>query len=208
VTESRVVLNYAPPVSSQPRLEERDGSARVIFPVQPRWVYVLQIVWLLLAGCMEGAILIMIPVMLWNLWRRIHRPFASAVAADLRLIPRAAVIQVCAYATLCWAAATYEWWRYWRWGRVPRVLTATSAGLVQTRLGLWRMRERRWPADQFAAVDLKMRGWTVPPKRTAAILFLHRRRGRALHFRLSTVDSQLPARIAQQLASILGCPLK
>jgi len=106
-----------------------------------------------------------------------------------------------------WTFAAYYWRMYRKWGRVPRVLTASAEGLVFTRLGWWRMRERRWPVSDISAVKLRPTWGNLTWKRTVAELYIQRRQGRQLDFRLSSPDPQLPNRIAQRLASVLDRPL-
>jgi hypothetical protein len=179
----------------------------VTFPVLPRWVCILSIVVPLLVGCMEATKGVLFTVWTWKLARSFGRPIPNDLAAVLRSNTERLLIGEGVAALVWWGAGAREWWKYRRWGRVPRVLTATSTGLVQTKLGWWRMRERIWPADQFTAVELRNLKWTLSRNRTVAILRLRRRHGLRLRFRLSSSDSQLPDRIAQSLATVPGCPI-
>jgi hypothetical protein len=83
------------------------------------------------------------------------------------------------------------------------VLTASREGLILSRLGIWRMRERRWPASEITAIELRPIRGNLNWRRTVADLYIRRQKGRPLHFRLSSADASLPARIAEQVRGIL-----
>jgi hypothetical protein len=107
-----------------------------------------------------------------------------------------------------WTVAGFQYWKFRRFGRVPRVLEASGEGLVLTWLGWWRMRERRWSAGEIASVECcKLKG-NLNWRRTVANLVVTFRNGRSRRFRLSSRDPQLPGEIAMQLANALGCPLR
>jgi len=113
------------------------------------------------------------------------------------------------FGTVAWGlVAAYHWRMYRRWGRVPRVLAANREGMILTRLGWWRMRERRWAASEIAAVELRPTRLNPAWKRTEAWLYIHRQQGRRLCFHLPSTDSKLPGRIALCLATALGVGLK
>ena len=121
-----------------------------------------------------------------------------------RSIARIAIV-MCIDAVFWWGLAAYFWWKYRRWGRVPRVLGANDQGLALSRLGWRRMRQQIWPASDIKAIELRPVTGNLNWTRTVADLYIHRHKGRRLHFRLSSPDPQLPARIAEQLKSTLGC---
>jgi hypothetical protein len=112
-------------------------------------------------------------------------------------------------AALFWlAVAAHQAWMYHRWGRVPRVLTATGEGLVLSRLRWWRLRERKWLLNEITGIQLRPIKINLNPRRTAADLYIKRREGlRRLHFRLSSPDPHLPSQIAERVAAVLGFPL-
>lgn len=99
------------------------------------------------------------------------------------------------------------WFRYRRWGRVPRVLAVDESGLVFSWLGWWRMREKRWAAEEISSIDLRVIRGHLNPWRTVAILYVRHRKGMARRFRLSSADPELPHRIARRLSEILGRPM-
>jgi hypothetical protein len=113
-----------------------------------------------------------------------------------------------AIATLFWwAVAASSWYAYRKWGKVPRVLTVTGDGLVLSRLRWWRLRERKWLSSEIASIQLRPINVNLNPWRTVADLHINRRKGRRLHFRLSSPDPHLPRQIAERVAAVLGFPL-
>ena len=107
----------------------------------------------------------------------------------------------------CWIGiGAYTWWQFRRWGRVPRILTATPAGLKLSWLGWWRVRERHWPASEITAIEFWPVKGNLNWRRTVADLSITRRKGRRLHFRLSSREPELPEKIAIRIAGVLGVP--
>jgi hypothetical protein len=106
------------------------------------------------------------------------------------------------------ANALLQWYRLYRWGRVPRRLTTTASGVVLSQMGWLGPVHRFWPASAITAVELRQVVGNLLPNRTVAYLKLRRRRRFATPFRLSSRDPQLPKHIAERLAATLGCPLK
>jgi hypothetical protein len=104
-----------------------------------------------------------------------------------------------------WSAGGFQLWQLYRWGTVPRVFEANRDGLVLSWLGWWRMRERRWPAAEVAAVEFRSVKGNLNWTRTVADLTLVFRNGRRRRFRLSSPDSELPGQVAKELASAIGC---
>jgi hypothetical protein len=98
----------------------------------------------------------------------------------------------------------HSWWMYRRWGRVPRILTLSGNGLIFTRLGWHRMREKTWPINEITAIELRTVKFNLNWKRTVADLCFHRRTGRRLRFRLSSANAQLPNQIAQKFGLGMG----
>jgi len=208
MTNTGPVLDYISPRPPPTKLtlEEADGSLRVIFAVKPAWGYMLPIV----TGLTMGALMFLAGIRVfhaaWGLASKAGYTSRDAVAWAWHLSV-GILFDAVVMALFCWILAAYEWLRFRHWGRVPLILTASNEGLVSSRLGLWRMRERRWPADQIVAVELRPAWGNLSWKRTVAYLYFRRSKGRPLFFILSSSDSQLPSRIAQRLAFVLGCPL-
>jgi hypothetical protein len=150
------ILDYVPPRALPPRLTlaESDGCVRVIFPVLPKWFYISGIV----APFGMGLVRIVMPVLVLRvLWRMLHLygpPDPQSVAA-VQLFAAGILTSLAIDLAVLWGLAAYELWMYRRWGRVPRVLTASDEGLILSRLGWLRMRERRWPASEITGVELR-----------------------------------------------------
>ena len=206
MTETHPILEYSPKLAP-PReltLEESDGHVRVIFAVAPTWIYLFPIVVGVMVGFMKlvGGLFIAVRLrQLMNGFRAVPSDIFAMRRLTIEIVISASVL-----ALFWWIIAAYEWWMYRRWGRVPRVLTASQKGLILSRLGWWRMRERMFPTSEIKAIELRPVKGNLNWKRTVTNLYIHRHKGWRLRFRLSSSDSQLPRRIAQQLTSKLGCP--
>jgi hypothetical protein len=190
------------------RLEEKDGRVRVIFPVAPMWVYVLQIAWCAAVGLITLGGAITTAGLLWRVTYQIGQPPRNIklTMRDLELH----ILVAGAIATLFWwGVAACSWYAYRTWGKVPRVLTATGEGLVLSRLRWWRLRERKWLLNEITGIQFRPININLHPWRTAADLYINRREGlRRLHFRLSSPDPHLPRQIAERAAAVLGFPLR
>jgi hypothetical protein len=131
---------------------------------------------------------------------------ASTSLAAARLV--AEIVAQWGIAGICWCGfGLYEWWLFRRWGRVPRILSATREGLTLSRLGWWRMRERHWPATQINGIEFRQVKGNLNWRRTVADLYIRRHKGQRLHFRLSSPDKDLPRKIASRMADVLERPL-
>jgi hypothetical protein len=205
---SRVTMNPAPPILNygSPQsptvltLEEWDGGARVIFPAMPQWAYVLAILGPLLPALGNLGLAVACIV----IFRRFFRGSILTTAAILRP------------AIISWGLQSLGWgslfgfhlWKYKRWGRVPRILTADNQGLTLSRLGWRRMSGKKWAASQITDIELRPAIGNLFRSRTVMDVYVRRVKGWRLLFRLSSTDPQLPHRIAQRMSVILGCPLK
>ena len=203
------VLNYVS-ATSRPRiltLELTASAVRVTFPVLPKWACVSPIVLYAAVGLTKVAMGIGIG---W-ITRGISAQFRAPPSPELLLLRRRFELEMLfgigLLGLLWWSLAGYQWWQLRRWGRVPRVLTATSEGRVLSRLGWFRMRKRTWPAAEIASVELRPLKYNLPWTGKASLLYINRRKGWRLHYRLSSPDPLLPNEIARQLAHALGCPL-
>ena len=203
------ILDYAPK-PAPPRkltLEESNGGVRVIFPVFPVWAYWVSIVLLIVVGLFRLMAGLVIGWAIWRSTNSLGPSHPDTLREAHRLIAKIVILWT-AEALLFLGLGAYEWCMLHRWGRVPRVLTARSDSLVLSRLGWWRMRERTWPVSEISAIQFRPVKGNLNWKRTIADLYIRRRNARRLWFRLSSSDPQLPARIAEQLAFRLGCPMR
>jgi len=204
------ILDYATLERKAPRkltLEEFDRSVRVIFAVAPQWLYQLAILMDFLVGLVKLVIGVSIFRMVWQLTYALRQPTREQIVA-LRHFGAEIFIPTGIGVLFWWALGAYHCRMYYRWGQIPRVLTANEHGLILSRLGWWHMQERRWPASEIATIELRPVRGNLNCKRTVSHLFIRLRNGRRLRFRLSTSVSLLPGRIAERLALALGCPLK
>jgi hypothetical protein len=150
-------------------------------------------------GLGNVALVIWFIVAIWKVAQALHLPFRNfGFAYGGQLI-----------SALFWlAVAAHQGWMYHRWGRVPRVLTATGEDLVLSRLRWWRLRERKWMLNEITGIQLRPIHMNLNPRHTAADLYINRRKGlRRLHFRLSSPDPHLARQIAERMAAVLGLPL-
>jgi hypothetical protein len=186
------------------RLEETDGRVRVIFPVFPIWVYVLQIATCGAVGLLKLGTAIVFGVMIWRM-THISGQLPRDIVLKMRHLEIEIFLSGAIAALFWWGIAACSWYVYRRWGRVPRVLTATREGLVLSRLRWWRLRERKWLLNEITGIQFRPINVNLNPWRTAADLYINRRKGlRRLHFRLSSPDPHLPRQIAERLAAVLG----
>ncbi|HEX4052766.1 MAG TPA: hypothetical protein VHX86_00740 [Tepidisphaeraceae bacterium] len=123
----RPILEYPTP---QPldklTLEEGADFARVVFPVSPMWVY-----WLLVGGSVAIALMATIGSLVIGVM--ILRPYAAvglypATKAKLWHLSFIPLSENLGMPLFWWCLAIFEWWKYRRWGRVPRVLLARVDG--------------------------------------------------------------------------------
>jgi len=201
------ILEYSPQ-RAPPRtltVEQSDDSVRVIFPVAPAWIYWFPIILGFVVGLAQLCLGLSLAELIWH-WKRIGG-LPPDIANEFRRISTSMVISGTMQAFFWWGLAAYAWWKYHRWGRVPRVLTANDEGLILSHLGWRRMSERRWPIGEIKAIELRPVWGNLNWKRTVADLYVERHCGRRLRFRLSSPDAHLPSCIANQLSLKLGCPI-
>lgn len=195
------ILSYGlPRATTALALVESDNQVRVVFPVNPEWMHVLSIVMPVAYAVYLAGIGVEIVRMLCHSFKL---PALAAVS-----IMRTSLIELVVAATLCGGYGAYDWWKFIRWGRVPRVLTADEKGLTLSQLGWLRMSEKRWSRHQVIAIELRPVKGNLSRRRTVADLYVRRSSGWRLHFRLSSKDPALPRRIAETLSGALGCPLR
>ena len=107
-----------------------------------------------------------------------------------------------------WTIGAYALWKYRRWGRVPRILTATRESLIYSKLGFRAMRQQVWPVADIKEIRFRPIKRNLNRGKTAADLQIYRRnKRRPKQFRLSSPDPELPTLIAKELAAMLGHPL-
>ena len=201
------ILQYRNPLSEPSRhltLKESDGEVRVTFGVMPKWVYLAQIIWPLLAA---GFCIVEPLVIIHSYWTLLHT-MTPVLSPEGRLIFRQVLFDQLSSLVIgggFWLAiGIYELRKYSRWGRVPKMLTATKSELTQSWLGIWRMRQRRWPASDITAVNLRPIWGNLTWWRTVAMLSIERIEGSNRHFRLSSCDPHQPTHIAERLREILS----
>jgi hypothetical protein len=180
-------------------LDARDGAVRVTFPVMPKWVYVSQIAFALVAGLCQIAV----PVFVVFMYLR-HSVLKQEFSRELWVT----MVEFLVAGAVWTVGGAYEWWKYRRWGRAPRVLTADQQGVMLTWFGFGRIRRRTWPADEIAAIEFRIVKTNLNPWRTLGRLEIIRRNGRKRVFRLSSKDPELPRRIAERVAASLHHSLK
>ncbi|MGA2582769.1 MAG: hypothetical protein ABSG31_05785 [Tepidisphaeraceae bacterium] len=208
------ILEYDTP-RSPPRkltLEEADGYVRVLFAVAPKWVCLLPIVMAFTVGLIRAATGVYVVGTFWHIVYATGRVGQPNPTPEMIAENRHFAVEVLSItlleATFWWAAAAFNLWKYRRWGRVPRILTASHESLVFTRLGWWRMRERIWLPKDITEIEYRPVKRNLNRWRTVGDLFIHRQKGWRVHFRLSSADPELPRLIATRLATALDCPLK
>jgi len=131
------VLDYVSPPATPPRtltLEEADGRVRVVFAVPPTWHYLLPIV----IGFPIGLAQIAAAFSFSESCGAFYKTKFSRRARDHRgnLAHGGEIVWYPSEsAGILWlTGATYHWWLYRRWGRVPRVLAADHDALSYSRL--------------------------------------------------------------------------
>ena len=201
------VLSYSLPAEISTELQLRtggNGSLRVTLGVTPVWVGVLFVVLAGMVAALNLVLAIAFPVFL----SRAVPPSVNATQQTSELW--SSVVRFSAgrmIVALVWTGiAVLPLYRFRRWGRIPRKITATPSGLVESKMGWFAPRHRFWPADRVTTIVLKPMAGSLS-KRTVANLQIYCRRWIPLNFRLSSTDSQLPTHIAERLAATVGCPL-
>jgi hypothetical protein len=199
-------LEYEPsaPQPRQLTLECANDWARVSFPVAPRWAYLLPIVIGAVAGSMEFAAGIRL-FSTFSSMTVIGGPSAQGAVAQ-RHIEAEILVPMGITVLGWWGFVAYSLWTYHRWGRVPCVLVASADVLTFTRLRWWRIRQRRWPADEILGIEFRTVKNLIT-KHTVADLYVRRKQCFRLRFRLYSLDPQLPRQIAEAIAQRLNRPL-
>jgi hypothetical protein len=196
--------------SDNPRrltLKQADGVVAVVFPVAPTWLIFLGMIMTALAGLARSVIAIWVVVAMHSTLLQLGPP-TPGKSLFLRRFELDALASAAPESIFWWSCAGFQWWKFRRWGRVPRVLTASGDGLTKSWLGWWRMRERTWPVADIGHVELRPIRWNLNWRRTVADLYVYRRKKGRLFFRLSSADPQLPNQIAKELAKVLDRPLR
>jgi hypothetical protein len=211
MTATPSILEYASGLPGGLSLEERDGCLRVIFPVVPKWLHISVIVFKLACAAAMTVIFIMMVRLVMSMspytFGNPRFPPPQALFRQWHFLIAEAMLGYGSIVLWHWLEALHLWWRYRRWGVVPRMLTLTEDELIVSRLGVWKMRSSRWPAGDILAIELTKVWGNLSHRRTVQKLKIHRRSGRSLRFTLSSRNQALPAQIAERLAAVLGCPL-
>jgi hypothetical protein len=181
-------------------MESGTGFVRVIFPVGTLWVHVLS-----LTGTVAAAVVwTFVPFVLLADFRLMH---GKAGALPTRFLwdlfwmnaPGSWLL-----ASVFWIMGIFEWWKFRKWGRVPRILTASKEGLALTYLGWFGMREKCWPIGEIKKVELEPMKWNLNRRAAAFYLLVHRVKGWALRYQLSSRDREVPGQIATGIRAALG----
>jgi len=196
------VLQYLPPVTpSELQLRVQDGVVHVYFGVWPLWLYLLEITATAIGA---AATVLATSILLINIARGY---FGMLPPETLRLLAAPAIFWLgIAMVTLALTGARV--YRLRHWGRLQRILAATSSGMTFTFSWLGRARHRFWSADQFTSLELREVHSIISSSRTITELRIRRKGKWPRTFRLASTDSQLPKHIAEQLAATLGCPVR
>jgi hypothetical protein len=146
------ILEYPvrqPEPPEQLALEEEPDFVRVIFPVYPAWCYVASICLFASVGILDA----LIPAMwIFHWWTITHHRLGIHDLTDISVWNSLYLAARWLGDILFWLLlAVYAWWRYRRWGRVSPMLLATRDGLTFSRLGLFGMRQKYWPANEITA---------------------------------------------------------
>jgi hypothetical protein len=200
------------PLTEPPRkltLEEEGGWACVTFAVRPKWMQILPIAVSVIGGLCGLIVMIIMARRTWRLFHEGHgpRPPSPYDISMMWYFLWRLFLEVGIPLLGLFIEGVYKWRMYHRFGRVPLILTADHEGLFQSRLGFWRIEHRSWAADEITGIELRPVKGNLTPSRTVADLYIHRRTGWRLRYRLNSADSSLPGRIAHALAAALGCPL-
>jgi hypothetical protein len=203
------LLNYLSPNESPRHLALKldDEAVRVIFPVAPIWLTVSAMAIATFAGLAKIVMAIWIVLAMRGVFLQTPFPPTADALAFLRRFELGAFASAAPESIFWWSVAGFQWWKFRRYGRVPRVLTANHAGLALTWLGWCRMREKRWPAEEIAGIELWPVKGNLNWRRTVASLVVSLKNDRRRRFRLTSADPQLPNQIAKELSLALGCPL-
>jgi hypothetical protein len=188
--------------SSPLTLEDGPDFARVVFPVEPAWNYLAVIAILAAIATFDA----MIPVLGMAHWfsvthhRLTVRDLTGISLGDSIYLAGRFAVDIAFWLVL----AAYLFWRYRRFGRVPRTLTATPGGITYSRLGFFAMRQRFWPAEQITAVQLQPLWGNLSRTVTATDLCIRSGTGPLKTLRLVCADPSLPARIAARFNTLLA----
>jgi hypothetical protein len=186
-------------------MEEGTDGVRIIFAMPPAWVCLTPTVIGLIVGLAYILVVILTITLLWRMKNDLHLPIRDLLSSQWMVL--GAMVLMGAYAAIWPALGVHAWRMYRRWGRVPRVISVNSKSLVVSELGFRRMKEKRWIASDITAVRLRPVWGNLTKQITVNDLYIGHRTRRRMRFRLSSRDAQLPARIAERLAAVLGCPL-
>ncbi|MGA3067107.1 MAG: hypothetical protein ABSF29_09700 [Tepidisphaeraceae bacterium] len=198
------VITYRTPQPQPPRrltLEEGPGFARVIFPVASAWSYVLAP-----AFFAAMAMWAIIGPFVWAIytWRALRLlgvpPPSTSTLSVIWQVAR----QEWPTATFFSIIAIFALWKYRKWGRVPRILSATRKGLTDSYLGLFAMRQKHWPAHEITGVHPRPLRGDLNPRKPMRELVVSLSNKSERTFRLPTHDPKLLAQIAQRFQSLLG----
>jgi hypothetical protein len=200
IADQRPILNYSALRASSPsdfEIQEADGQVRVLFPLLPRWIYLVLLAAALGLGVLFiwGAIQSLISM--WQI-RGIAFQFSEWAGDETGNLIRA---------LLCLAVVALCCLAYRQWTRDVEVLVATPAGLLWSKRGLLGRRSCWWPVQEIAAIELRQTWGAIAITGAVRFLVVRLRDGCRQRFLLRSGSRRLPQTIAERLAAVLQCPL-
>ncbi len=190
------------------RLEQNADAFRVIFPVKPTWMWVLDIVAPLFFACCKLVTAIWILLMVWRVSSmRVFGPPTALHELILRF--GLEIFGATGLAVAFWTViAAFDWWRFRKFAGEPRELIVNREGITDRKPGWLQMCERRVGAGDIKEIRLKVYRFHFSRKKTVADLVIYRVKGWPIRCRLSTADGELPGEIGRRMAMMVGCSLK
>ncbi len=198
------VIGYRVPHPQPPeRLTLEDGAdfVRITFPVAPTWVYVINpsICAALAAAWTFGPVIVV-----FRFWRT-HGMFP--VAPLLRYPWHffwVFALRLWVGPSILWIFAILDWRKYRKWGRVPRVLTASKQGVTSSHLGWFGMKQKFWPASEITDITLKPLKWNLHPTSKACDLTIHRAGTSSISYRFSSKNRAIAEQVVERFRQTIG----
>jgi hypothetical protein len=192
------------------RLEQNADAFRVIFPVKQTWVWIYEFILPLFLAFCKIATAIFIMMALWSTWAlRMNTGMNGSSFQKITWRYSAEIIGATSLAVAFWiAVAAFNWRRYRKFAREPRLFLVNPQEIIDTRPGWLNMRQRHLPFTEIKDLRLKIYRLHFARNRTIADLIINRTKGFPIRFRLSTTDPTLPSEIARRIAEATGRPLR
>jgi hypothetical protein len=203
MTDERPVLDYSTlraSTSSDFELQQFDGQVRVLFPVLPKWIFLVPLAATLVLGIIFIAGSIRSLIAMWQI-RGLAFHFSEWFQQDNGL-------PMLALAALSFAVAAVCYLAYRQWTRELEVLVATPAGLLWSKRGLFGRRSYWWPVEEIAAIELRRAWGSIELTGAVRWLIVRYPNGQSQRFFLRSGTRRLPQTIAERYSEMLGRPLK